>query len=318
VAGWTGIAAAQLVAASKIVVSLSGWNYPVALALGASCIILYSILGGQISVLKTDSIQLVILLAGLSLTLWILYFSSGVPTGDMDIGFLNESFGMRSFWYFLLVVGSGFVIGPDILSRLFSARDERAAGLSAIFSGSLLMAISCGIVFIGLWGRQFVDLPAGTSILPWILEHKVPFWLGTLLSFGLLSAIISSSDTCLMSAAAIFEHDLLGGTRVWSTRLIILALGVGAAFIAGLEGDIIGTLLLAYSLFNCGVIPPVLVAVTAWPAKRMRQEMVILAVLGGGGIGIAGKILDSELITLSGMGLSLLLSLLALRAEDSA
>lgn len=316
VIGWTGIVAAQFAAAAKIVSSMTGWSYPSALVASASLIIGYSILGGQVSVLKTDAVQLILLLGGLSATIWFLFGRTGLPPDGMELRLFNEAFGPDRFWYFMLVVGSGFVIGPDIFSRLFTARSPGSARCSTWIAGSLLLLVSLGIAAIGIWGRSFVELPEGASLLPWILEHEVPPWLGAMFSFGLLSAIVSSSDTCLMSASAIAEHDLLKGSGVPRTRIIILLMGLSAIIIAALEADIISTLLLAYSLFNCGVIPPLLTAVLFWPVRRLREGWMIAAVAAGGGAGIAGKLLEAEWVTMCAMGLSLLLSLAAVRKRE--
>ncbi|MFH1965135.1 MAG: sodium:solute symporter family protein [Acidobacteriota bacterium] len=318
VIGWTGIIAAQFVAAAKIVASITSWEYSLALGVSGACITAYCLLGGQLSVLKTDAIQLCLMLAGLAVTLWVLFGRTGLPDAGIQLQLLNDSFGIDRFWYFLLVVGSGFIIGPDIFSRLFTARDSGTARWSAFMAGSLLLLVSAGIVAIGIWARYYVAIPEGLSVLPWILEHEVPAWLGALLSFGLLSAIVSSSDTCLISAAAIAEHDLLMGSKVWRTRVIILSLGLMSVIIAGLEADIIGTLLLAYSLFNCGVIPPVLTAVLAWPCRRLHEGITVAAILAGGSLGIAGRILGMDGVTMTGMGVSILLSLAAVKRNIKA
>ncbi len=313
VVGWTGIIAAQFVAAARIISSLAGWNYSFALAVSVACIIGYCLLGGQVSVLKTDTIQLCLMLAGLALTLWVLYGHIDLPEAGNQLRQFAGTLGISRFWYFLVVVGSGFIIGPDIFSRLLTARDSGSARRSAFLSGGLLLLVSAGIVAIGLWARFYSVLPQGVSVLPWILEHELPAWMGALLSLGLLSAIISSSDTCLISAAAIAEHDLLLGSKVWRTRLMILSLGVAALVIAELEADIINTLLLAYSLFNCGVIPPVLAAILIWPRRRMHEGITIAAILAGGGLGVTGKILELYWVTMLGMALSALITLAAVR-----
>ena len=317
VIGWTGIIAAQFVAAAKVISSITGWEYLFSLAVSSACIIGYCLLGGQLSVLKTDALQLFLMLAGLAITLWVLFGRTGIAGTGIQLQLFNESFGMGKAWYFLLVVGAGFIIGPDIFSRLLTARSPAAARGSAFLSGFLLLVVSAGIVAIGIWARNYAPMEEGQSVLPWILEHEVPSWLGALLSFGLLSAIISSSDTCLMSAAAIAEHDLLMGCKVWRIRVIILALGLAAVTIAGMEDDIINTLLLAYSLFNCGVIPPVLAAVLIWPGRRLKEGLTVAAILAGGSLGITGKLLGADKITLLGMTVSLLLSLLAFRKNKA-
>jgi len=118
-----------------------------------------------------------------------------------------------------------------------------------------------------------------------------------------------------MSAAAIAEHDLLMGSKVWRTRVIILSLGLVSMTIAGLEADIISTLLLAYSLFNCGVIPPVLMAILIWPRRILHEGITVVAILGGGCLGITGRIMGMDWITMTGMGVSMFLTLAAVKTS---
>jgi len=313
VAGWTGIIAAQFTAAAKIISTVTSVSYLPALVISGACIIAYCLLGGQLSVLKTDALQLGLMGTGLLLALWILFSRTGFSDFSGQLGFFNDSFGSLNLLYFLLVVGSGFIIGPDIFSRLLTARDGDAARGSALLAGTILVFLSAVIVLLGVWAREYVILPEGASVLPYLLENEIPAWLGILLSFGLISAIVSSSDTCLMSAAAIAEHDLFQGLSVLRTRGIILLMGLVSMVIAGLEADIISTLLLAFSLFNCGVIPPVLIAITAWPKHRLSQHLAIVAVLSGGGLGIAGKLSGLEWLTILGMAVSALVSLAGIR-----
>ncbi len=313
VVGWTGIIAAQFTAAAKIIDTFSILGYGQALIISGICIVAYCLLGGQLSVLKTDALQFLLMLTGLGLTLFLLFSRTGFPASGNHLQLLTDSFGINSFFYFLIVVGSGFIIGPDIFSRLLTARDGIAARRSAFMAGMILFFLSLGIVALGVWAREYSSVPEGASVLPFLLENEVPDWLGILFSFGLLSAIVSSSDTCLISAAAVAEHDLLRGSNVRRTRLIILAMGGAAIVIAGLEADIISTLLLAFSLFNCGVIPPVFIAAVAWPSRRLNEPMVIAAIILGGGLGIAGKVTGLDYITILGMAVSLLFSLAGIR-----
>ena len=248
-------------AAAKVVGPMVGWGYGPSLLCASGVIVAYCILGGQISVMKTDALQLGVMLGGIGACIVALYARTGLPEGGLHVALVNVDFPISRFWYFMIVIGSGFVVGPDVYGRLFTARSPGAARRGALASGLALLVVSAAVVSIGVWARHFGKPPEGTGVLPWILKNELPVGLGGFLSLALLSAIISSADTCLMSAASTAEHDLLGGSRVGRTRLIAAGIGVVSLVIAGVEQDIISTMLLAYSLFNCGVIPPVAVAV---------------------------------------------------------
>src|SRR5690606_35402731 len=60
---WLGIIAAQIIAAAKILSGLGILNYPSAAVISGLIFIIYSLAGGQMSILKTDLIQAVLIIA---------------------------------------------------------------------------------------------------------------------------------------------------------------------------------------------------------------------------------------------------------------
>ena len=62
---WLGIVAAQIIAAAKILSGLNSIDYPQAAVISGIVFIVYTLLGGQMSILKTDTLQSVLILAGI-------------------------------------------------------------------------------------------------------------------------------------------------------------------------------------------------------------------------------------------------------------
>ncbi len=123
VVGWTGIIAAQFVAAARIVQSIGDMGYGPALVASVAFIGVYCLLGGQSSVLKTDAVQIVLLCAGLLAAVVFLSGARGDFAGRLSLALVTEDFGPNQVLYFLLVIGSGFFVGPDIFGRYFTAAD---------------------------------------------------------------------------------------------------------------------------------------------------------------------------------------------------
>ncbi|MFW5870315.1 MAG: sodium:solute symporter family protein [Candidatus Sumerlaeota bacterium] len=311
ITAWMGIVGAQFLAAGAIVSAMTGAPAMATLWGAAIAITLYSLLGGQISVMKTDALQIVLLLGGLACCLAILYGRTGVPEGAFHLDLSMSEFAKPSFWTFFLVVGCTYLVGPDVFSRLFTAESPQAARRGAIISGVLLIGISVAIVAIGIWARHFATIPEGEKPLFWIIKNELPGWLTVVMSFGLLSAFISSADTCLLSAASITEHDLLAGSNVKRTRIVMSILALGAAVVASWQKSIFDTLLLAMYLFGSGIVPPVAVALVAWPKRRLHPAFVIAAMTIGGTLGVIGK-LHNPWLSVAGFGVSLMLSLIGL------
>ncbi len=312
VIAWMGIVGAQFLAAGGIISTMTGLPAVPTLWAAAIAITLYSLLGGQISVMKTDALQIILLLGGLACCLGVLYGRTGVPEGAFQFSNgLAAEFTKPAFWTFFLVFGSTYLVGPDVFSRLFTAETPQAARRGAVISGVLLLGISLAIVAIGIWVKHFAAIPQEEEPLFWVIKNELPGWLYVVMSFGLLSAFISSADTCLLSAASITEHDLLSGSGVKRTRVIMALLALGATLLATWQNDIFETLKLAIFIFGSGIVPPVAIALLSWPTRRLRPALVIGAMTIGGALGLIGK-LHNPWVSLIGFGVSLVLSLIAL------
>ena len=70
---WLGIVASQIMGAAKIVTILSSINYVQGVWLSGIVFIVYTILGGQLSIIKTDFIQLLFILFGIIMTFYMLF-----------------------------------------------------------------------------------------------------------------------------------------------------------------------------------------------------------------------------------------------------
>ena len=313
VPAWAAILAAQYIAAAKAATALSGMDYSTALAACAAAITAYTLLGGQNSIMKSDVVQYGLVAAGLGLALYYVGTASPVSLADVNLQWTNEAFPLSKWSYFMLIVGGSYVVCPMLFGRLFSARSERQARRGALM-GSLGIALSAVlIVCIGLYARGLA--PAGTdadSILTRIVPSIMPAWAGTALLFALLSAIVSSADSCLITAATILEHDLIGGQSTKRCRLLMLGIGLGALAVAKSGGTILSLLLAANDIYVCGVVAPMFVAILAWGKRPLNPRTMLLAMLVGGTLGIAAAWTGLKAFSFAGVGLSLALSAAAL------
>ena len=145
VVSWIAICAAQILAAGNVLHALiPSWDVRALMAICATVFVIYTVLGGQYSIIRTDFLQLIILVVGLLVTLGLVMNDVGGFGGLKDslsqdfFSFpVNESLGWYSLVVFLILTGSVYVVGPDIYSRLFCARDEKVARNSA-FSAALV------------------------------------------------------------------------------------------------------------------------------------------------------------------------------------
>jgi SSS family solute:Na+ symporter len=310
---WASILAAQYMAAAGIAAALSGMDPAWALAACATVITGYTVLGGQNSILKSDAVQYSMVLAGLLLALYFAATASPVTLREIPLQFTNTSFPLSRWSYFMIIVGGGYVVCPMLFGRLLSARSEKEARRGTFLSAAAIAASAVVIVCIGLYARGLVPQGADPdSILIRVIPGVMPGWAGTLLLFALLSAIISSADSCLITAATVLEHDIIGGKSVARCRLIMTGIGLGALVIAKSGGSILSLLLAANDIYVCGVVAPMFVAILANGRRTADVRTMLAAIVLGGGFGMAAAYTGIKAYSILGVGVSLALSLTAL------
>lgn len=314
VVGWTGIVAAQFVAVARIFdVFFDAPTWSV-LLITFLVISIYACIGGQVSVMRTDSLQLVILLAGLVLLAVIIYLKGQGPLIKwQDVGLVNENFGYSRWFYFLIIIGSQYIVGPDIFSRVFAAKSAKAARRGLIIAGVLLFCASLLIVSIGLGVKAYGLLPPGDNILVAAVNTLLPSWAVIIVLLALLSAIFSSADTCLLAVSTTFTKDILGSQKVGTARISIMVFSFLAFAVALWKQDILELLLAAYTIFGGGVIAPMIVALWAHKRKRIAAPIILLGICLGSVLGVCAVVFSNSNLAILGFAISGVLGLFALR-----
>ncbi|MCK9230874.1 MAG: sodium:solute symporter family protein [Syntrophales bacterium] len=316
VIAWLGIIAAQIIAAGKIMSVLWPGQVQALTILAALVFILYTALGGQYSILLTDSVQAVIIAVGLALCLWLGISSVGGWTSFVTslprefLSFpLSAEFGWKDLLTFLLFVGTAYLVGPDIYSRILSARNAATARRALFMAALGLVFIAFTVVLIGMVARIHLPDIASESALPALIMAVVPAGLNGLIMAALLAAIMSSADTCLLTAGTIITSDIIGGlcgrklgegTMLILTRICVVVVGLSALFIGLKMGGVIASLLLAYTVYSAGLVVPVVLGFYR-EKLGLNAGGAIIAIVGGGFVGAVMK--------LSGSGEFLLFSL---------
>ena len=333
VISWIGVIAGQLVAMNGIITFATGKNSNLLFAVVSLFVIAYTLIGGQLSVVRTDRIQFIIIVAGVLISCIYLYAFKGGDTSSVinNIELLNDNYKPINLFTQFFVIGGVYFLGPDIMSRNFISKDEKTAKLSALIAGISLFVFAFVITMIGMWVRYNVtsDELGNNKALMYVIGI-VPKFIGVILIFGLLSAILSSTDTCIVNASSIFVKDILGRDSVTLVRITVGVIGViSTAFAISGKSDIIGLLTNAYSIYTPGVIFPLLIAILAYGKRHIKQGVWFTAVILGGLFGLAGAFLPDTLIkigvpsvllsylSLIGMGVSFIVALFSIGDKEA-
>ncbi|MEI6856942.1 sodium:solute symporter family protein [Psychrilyobacter sp.] len=287
---WIGIVAAQIIGSAKIVSIFVDMNYSTAVIISGLVFIVYTFLGGQLSIIKTDFIQFIFIIVGVILCFTYTLKNGGNMSG---IGMINEKFGFLDLFIMILTYSSTFIVGPDIYSRIFCARDKKTAKKAIKLSILILIPLGFILAGIGVYvsSNYGVDIVKG-SVLMFLADKVLPQPIIILLYFGLLSAVISSADTTLLTASSIFAQifikDLRDEKAIKLTRIFILIFGLFSILVALRFTFILPTLLLALAVYSGAFIVPCLLGILGY---RCEKIYALLGILFGGSLALYGKLM---------------------------
>jgi SSS family solute:Na+ symporter len=308
---WCGVIAAQMIAGARLLDGVFLLGYVPALAIVAAVFVVYSYWGGQLSVVRTDSWQLMLFAGGLLLCLALVAAnaigSDGTLANKLPPEFWSFPVSAEFGWYELLVyypliVGLPFLVGPDLWSRILCARDKNVARRSVFFAAAAIVPIALLLALLGILIRASFPDVVPDAALPEAIRHLLPIGIRGLIAAGFLAAIMSSADTTLVTASTILSLNVVSPLRPLSevqrlrlTRVCLVLVGAIAWIVAGFQQAIIPALLLGYTIYVGGVVVPTL-------ASFFRDRLGVTAtgamwaVIVGGSTAILGEMRDGAVM----------------------
>jgi solute:Na+ symporter, SSS family len=293
---WIGIIAAQIIGAAKILTGFTGLDYSIGVWGAGAVFIFYTVIGGQISVLKTDLYQSFIIIIGILVTaLYILFSEPLSPVEMTPLKFpFNEGFHPFDLVVLLLTYSTTFVVGPDIYSRIFCAENEYIARKSVLISAIVLIPFSLCITFLGVFAAyKFPELhlQKGSALIP-VMISTLPEWGVGLLIAALLSAVMSSGSTALLTSATIISDPVSKGLHrkdsMRNTKIIMLVIGLLSIILSLRVQSIIQSLLVALTIFSGAFIIPIIAGLLGFRTNKTRSSV---AMITGGVVALTGKII---------------------------
>ncbi len=291
------LAASQMVAAGQFLRTIFGTPYVLGLAAGVGVVILYSALGGYLSVVATDAVQFVLLSAALVIVLF--YFGNtiaieeiGVTLGERGVPFWNFFLDFEKNGLTVLSFTLAWIISPIAWQRIQSARTVKHArrGLWA----------AAFMFFVFYWGLVGVGLGAAAS--PPFFWRNLGGAAGGLVFVAVAAAIMSTMDTAINTGALSLTRDIY--QEIWApeheypivtvSRLATLIIGLSAFIIASQIPSILTTLGLASEIMTVGFfIPGIFMLYT----KKIRPAAGLFGLGSGTLYALFGFFCRIELLT---------------------
>jgi SSS family transporter len=222
--------AAVFLGASESMGALLGIPFAYALVIVFVVQLVYTVVGGYLADVWSDSLQAVILLAGaVVIPLALISHAGGWSSAWTQLQLIDDARAGSDFSLLrvttaaplVLIVGVGLsgglklVADPRQLSRFYGLRSAGSARSGAWFIGALVAVTYLFLLPIGLLSRAIgvpPELGARTdAIVPWLLGDAQILGpvAGTVILTALLAAAMSTIDSVLLVAAGALQRDIL-------------------------------------------------------------------------------------------------------------
>ena len=301
--GYIGFTSSQLLAGAKLAGStFDSITLNQALLIMGFVAVIYTVLGGLKAVIYTDTIQWIILIAGLAgIAIPMAWVSVGgwetvqatLPPEMLRLD--HVTWQQLLSWAFTII--PIWFVGMTLYQRIYASKDVKSAKKAWFIAGLLewpLMAFMG--VLLGMLARVAVEtgqMEAAGSLadpelgLPLLLKAILPAGLMGLVLASYFSAILSTADSCLMAASGNLTTDIL---HRWTSKLPLkkqlkysqyftLFIGIIALLIAAVSTEVLDLMLYSYAFMVSGLLVPLLAGIYT---KNHHPWAAGITMLGGG------------------------------------
>ncbi|MCL9812785.1 sodium:solute symporter family protein [Natranaeroarchaeum aerophilus] len=211
----------QMGAGAALTGLTDGWlPYWAGAALVTVFMIVYVVLAGMRGIAWTDTLQGAFML-GITwvAALWVLDAVGGAGAATASVADSNPEFlALGSSVYtpeFMLStaisIGFGVAMFPQVNQRFFTAGSKTVFKRTFVLWPVLVVLLFVPAFLLGTWAAGLgidANIDAGESVLPILLNEYTPVWFAALVIAGAMAAMMSSSDSMLLSGSSYFTRDV--------------------------------------------------------------------------------------------------------------
>ena len=180
--------------------------------------IVYVILAGMRGVAWTDTLQGLFMLGMVwAAFAWVLWSIGGPTVAEAALRntapeFLSLGGGIYSPQFILsqaVGIAFGVAMFPQVNQRFFVGKSATVLKRSFALWPVLVVLLFVPAFLLGAWAKGLgIQVTEGGNVLPALLNAYAPGWFAALVIAGALAAMMSSSDSMLLSGSSYFTRDL--------------------------------------------------------------------------------------------------------------
>jgi Na+/proline symporter len=262
-------AAAQIRAFGQVVSASSDLTVDIAITAAAGFVIIYTVAGGLLADVVTDFLQSIAVVIGLAVLLFAVADAHGgmaslvasIDRERLALFSTAEATPLEILEAWAVPV-CGSLLAVELLSRILGCKSAATARNATLLGASLYLVVGLIPVTIGLVGPNLEPtLEEPEQLVAQLAQQHLPTFLYVLFAGALISAILSTVDSCLLAAGSLVSHNLVLPLRpslterqkITTARIGVAAFGVVAYVIALHAGGVYELVATASAFGSAGI-----------------------------------------------------------------
>lgn len=258
------VSVTNTIALGACVQTIFGWSLSNSILCVSGICLLYTLLGGMISINITDTIQFILMTVSIFFIL--------IPNGLHKVGgfsglqaALPETYfdpfavgGIRIFSWFVLFT-LGLMIGQDIWQRVFTAKNCKVAKQGTIIGGLYTILWAAAMTIAGMIAMVLLPTIDPQNALSEVTMAVVPSGFMGIVFAGIISAFMSTISGTIIASSTLIINDIfkLQNKSLNYSRLAVIVIGLSVMLIAIKIGNVLTALDIAYAILSGSIFVPV-------------------------------------------------------------
>jgi len=245
--------------------------------LASVIIVIYTATGGFLAIAYTDYVQFTLLFVGVVVVGIPIAIANGgtfetlttqLPSGHFE----PTAWGIPAMLALAVSLPMSFFVAMDNFTRTFAAKDEASAKRGTLLAAFFLLPLAVGTIWLGLTAALlYPGVENSADILSTLVMDIFPPGLKGLLLVGILAALMSTADICILTAAANGSRDIyqryvnpeVSPKKLFQISITLAAIvGVAAGLMAWQLQDVVEILLIAFTINAASLFIPTIAMVT--------------------------------------------------------
>jgi Na+/proline symporter len=210
-------AAAQIRAFGQVVSASSDLDVTVAISAAAGFVVVYTVAGGLLADVVTDFVQSIAIVIGLAVLLVAVGNANGglaalpslIDPERLQLFSTADATPLEILEAWAVPI-CGSLLAVEMLSRILGCKSAAIARNATLTGAAIYLTVGLIPATLGLVGPALVpNLAEPEQLIAMLAQQHLSTFLYVLFAGALISAILSTVDSCLLAAASLVSHNLI-------------------------------------------------------------------------------------------------------------